>query len=822
MNHSTDENNTVESVREADTPSADGEMPQPASAGLLQGFTGSGKAMTSLSIFLIVVLGAVAYMNAINITFHFPDGKHIVENTAMHSLATISDAKTHDDLTLVSAASLALNQILSDSARSFHSWNIGIHLLNALLVFMVTRKILGSGVPDVIPVLAGMLFAVHPLTTQTVNMLLSRSFLLSAFFVLLSVWSFLKASEKDTVQPRYWVLSLTAFVLAWACGPWGWAVPVLILMSDLTVTTRLRKSYYAVHGSYWILLMFIAIQSRAVSGMWASGAALTDAYALASETVWKTATLAFWPGELSVAYSPLEGGVIWGLALAASFAVFYRFRRAGFALVWVTVCAGAYSYWGQESAFREELSYLPLAGLTMLVPVLLMGVKSIPARQLLGGLCAVLIVACMAMTSSRNQIWRSEAALWIDAIDNCIECVEPLERLAILNQAEGSLMLRELQFGAQTLPEVAEAAREEAMSYIREAGDFYTLALTINPNSASMWHQLGRMQQLDEQPEAARLSFLRSLSLEPIQQSVMLGLADVAAVPNGIVGAVTYYGAAQRNGRLPATAVLRYSAFLADTGRYAEAQNHLQAHPVVIQQGNLQSLMQEVEYRMSSLTATRGGIQQAIQLNRDVADIVRLSAREYYFDGKYLMASYQLEEAHRLGQLSLDDWILLGVVRSHTRNIDGFIRSWSEGYPGQDAADAWRRLALGLAGDKRWNDALRVLQYRQESTGSIGLPHVLLGDMALERNAIQDAVGMYQQAMEAHPDAYEPWMAMARLAANTNQRNQNRQAVVGNFLREAENRGASVEVLDALRAQVGLTAPTETESSVLPERTIIR
>ena len=81
---------------------------------------------------------------------------------------------------------------------------------------------------------------------------------------------------------------------------------------------------------------------------------------------------------------------------------------------------------------------------------------------------------------------------------------------------------------------------------------------------------------------------------------------------------------------------------------------------------------------------------------------------------------------------------------------------------------------------------------------------------------------MYQQAMETHPDAYEPWMAMARLAANTNQRNQNRQAVVGNFLREAENRGASVEVLDALRAQVGLTAPTETESSVLPERTIIR
>jgi len=134
----------------------------------------------------------------------------------------------------------------------------------------------------------------------------------------------------------------------------------------------------------------------------------------------------------------------------------------------------------------------------------------------------------------------------------------------------------------------------------------------------------------------------------------------------------------------------------------------------------------------------------------------------------------------------------------------------------------WGPESKMLAGDKRWNDALRVLQYRQESTGSIGLPHVLLGDMALERNAIQDAVGMYQQAMEAHPDAYEPWMAMARLAANTNQRNQNRQAVVGNFLREAENRDAPEDVLDALRAQVGLTAPTETESSVLPERTIIR
>jgi len=224
------------------------------------------------------------------------------------------------------------------------------------------------------------------------------------------------------------------------------------------------------------------------------------------------------------------------------FRLLLRRKSSLLGLLATTVCLGIFTRLGYQqflylqaqnisdlSVFNEVI--LPLAGLTMLVPVLLMGVKSLPARQLLGGLCAVLIVACMAMTSSRNQIWRSEAALWINAIDNCIECVEPLERLAILNQAEGSLMLRELQLGAQTLPEVAEAAREEAMSYIREAGDFYTLALTINPNSASMWHQLGRMQQLDEQPEAARQSFLRSLSLEPSQQSVMLGLADVVADP---------------------------------------------------------------------------------------------------------------------------------------------------------------------------------------------------------------------------------------------------------------------------------------------------
>jgi len=154
--------------------------------------------------------------------------------------------------------------------------------------------------------------------------------------------------------------------------------------------------------------------------------------------------------------------------------------------------------------------------------------------------------------------------------------------------------------------------------------------------------------------------------------------------------------------------------------------------------------------------------------------------------------------------------------------LDTFVASWSAGYPRQNAVDSWLRLATGLADDGLWDDALQVMEHRRTATGRRGLPQVLVGDMALQRKDIPTAVRMYQSGMDAYPNAYGPWLAMARLAASTNQRNSNQQAVVGDFLQQAEKRGAPQDALDALRSQLGMNKAPEETDSTLPERTIIR
>lgn len=89
-----------------------------------------------------------------------------------------------------------LDKVLWGLEESFmHLGNVVLHLINSLLLFLFARKVLsrlGSTSPYA-PLVATLLFAVHPINTESVNWISGRSDLLAGSFVILTLIFFSKS-----------------------------------------------------------------------------------------------------------------------------------------------------------------------------------------------------------------------------------------------------------------------------------------------------------------------------------------------------------------------------------------------------------------------------------------------------------------------------------------------------------------------------------------------------------------------------------------------------------------------------------------------------
>jgi len=135
---------------------------------------------------------AAAYANSLDVPFAFDDWHAIEQNPAIRDLVnlprfftdptTFSVLRENRDLRPLLVLSLALNYQVSGLAPwSYHLVNLVLHWIVCLLVFRIVRDHLWLGPSEAVPVAvtAALLVAVHPLNTEAVNYISSRSALLT-------------------------------------------------------------------------------------------------------------------------------------------------------------------------------------------------------------------------------------------------------------------------------------------------------------------------------------------------------------------------------------------------------------------------------------------------------------------------------------------------------------------------------------------------------------------------------------------------------------------------------------------------------------------
>src|SRR6266481_1349085 len=131
----------------------------------------------------------------------------------------------------------------------YHLTNILLHSANAVLFYFITLRLLTIAAPISSAVImnlaagfSALFFAIHPLRVESVAWATERRDVLSGFFLLLTVLSYLKAvgTETDKKSWRRWIaVAVMLYVLSLLSKASGMTLPVVLLVLDVYPLRRL-------------------------------------------------------------------------------------------------------------------------------------------------------------------------------------------------------------------------------------------------------------------------------------------------------------------------------------------------------------------------------------------------------------------------------------------------------------------------------------------------------------------------------------------------------------------------------------------------------
>ena len=534
---------------------------------------------------LPAVLAIVLHLPALGHDFVFDDRGVILENPLMRDLRHLPRllaapwwAAAGRDAGLwrpVTSATFALDRALAGGFRPewFHAVNILLHGVATWLLTLVALEIGGSLAAALV---AGALFAVHPVHVEAVAGIVGRADLLAAGATLAALLLHRRALSPGGGGAAAATLLAPAFAFAaMLAKESAFIVPLLAWLCEraaplpLTASARRRRLWLG-HGA--ALAAALALRFAAVGGIGPpAGIPLIDNPAAAAgpvagrltalACVTRYAGLLLWPARLSADYSydqiaivrapgdlrALAGGLLVGGVLAAGLALSRRRPAIGFSLLFIAVTmapvANLVVFVG--TLLAERLLYLPSAGLCLLAGCLAATPVTARARRVAAVAATSLVLAAAARTWTRLPDWRDDFALYRSAAE-----VSP--RSARIRYNLGNAWLRqrrhadaeaEYRRALAIYPAFADAQANLGMALLQqgrpaEALETLSVAAARLPRNAEVAVNLGSAERLLGRADRAEAEFRRAISLDPDAATAWNNLGSLLLSRGDVSGAV--------------------------------------------------------------------------------------------------------------------------------------------------------------------------------------------------------------------------------------------------------------------------------------------
>jgi len=420
----------------------------------------------SLAAVVLILVTVLVYANSWTVPFVFDDHAAIQLNPSIRQLTDLAavfsppgEGFTVDGRPLLNF-SLALNYAMSGTAPgSYHVLNLLIHLAAALVLFgIVRRTLLRAVVPGnraldpsslnpseatALGFAVALLWAIHPLQTESVTYVIQRAESLMGLFYLLTLYGFIRATER--VDGR---ISLGWGLLSWvACGlGMGTkevmvSAPLMVLLYDgifvssgWAAALRQRWRYYLALAATVGGLLALVFSTGSRGGTSGFGLEVTPwmYWSTQFQAIVHYLLLTFWPSPLIFDYGVQWTGAVTDVlpyalpvvALVVAIAVTcWRRLPVGFlGVFFLAILAPTSVVPGNRQTLAEHRMYLPLAAVIAFVVVALYVRVKAPRRSSMLGwgglLLALMALPLGVLTVRRNEVYQSELSLYRDTVNS--------------------------------------------------------------------------------------------------------------------------------------------------------------------------------------------------------------------------------------------------------------------------------------------------------------------------------------------------------------------------------------------------------------------
>ncbi len=514
----------------------------------------------------LLIVGAVvlAYAGSLHTPFLFDDTE-ILENDAVHALSAATVRGTTRPLVQLS---FALNWALGHAdVVGYHLVNVGVHALAALVLYAVAARTLrATGLALAI----ALLWALHPLQTESVTYVIQRAESLMGLCYLLTLWAVVRGAGSP--HPTRWHAgAIAACALGMLCKPVMVTAPLVVAAYDRVFLAGswarvwrerrwLHAGLFATLAILLVLLLGQENESTATAGFAMRDVSLAEFARSQPGVILHYLRLAIWPRGLVLDYAwPPATGVravvvptVVLLGGVAALLVALRGRPRAAFLVWafLLLLAPSSSVVPIRDLAFEHRMYLPLAPLVALAVaggwslVRRTGMPPARARALATGSVAVAVVALAAGTIARNDDYRSPIAMWTD-----VTTKHPANVRAFANLAQALL-------AEHRVAEAAAAART---------------ALTLDPSYADAHVHLGHALAERGDFRAAEAQYAEAVRLKPTSAEAHNNWGATLADQRRYAEAEPHYREALRLRPSYAEAKNNLAVALMERGDYAEA-----------------------------------------------------------------------------------------------------------------------------------------------------------------------------------------------------------------------------------------------------------
>ncbi len=547
---------------------------------------------------LLAGLVSVVYANIYLNSFHFDDLTAILQKPWIRGLDKIPMFLFSFFQRPLVILSFNLNYYLSEvQVWSYHLFNIAFHMIAVWLVYRLALELsaLSKKLDPLLNkrngFLAAAIFALHPLNTQAVTYISSRSSIMATCFYLSATIFFLRAIgarngslHKNVESSDKSINGIIPFILSFVCLFFGFLCKEIVVtfpaiaflahflfVSRYSILNWIRQNFKIICtvGLCLILVLGgILLFKNTILNMHPSSFTwktylLTQTFVIPFEYFWKF----FFPFNLSIEIdfplvsdwmrvSNFLGITIIGFYLWVCFTS--SSRIICFGMLW-----GIVTFLPTSSVIPlfdiavEHRTYLPLAGFSLAMAAMISSFgkvalewlgKKFPAKvnyKMFALVFPIIILICFGvLTTKRNKVWKDEISLWRDAKTKAPNIVRPYNNIG--------------------------EAYDKLGDYSSAVSEFKA-ALNLNPNYVFALSNLGNIfGKLKNYPESIKY-FRKAIAIKPDYSPANYNLAKALHVMGKPHEARGYYQRAIEGNSYFAEAIFNLAHLETQLGFYEDS-----------------------------------------------------------------------------------------------------------------------------------------------------------------------------------------------------------------------------------------------------------